>query len=81
MGRRDWLAVLCEVRPSKGYPGKVVALVTRIDNRTNDSPDVVLRPLGHGATLCGIALHYWTANEQDPYTRASTGAPSHRIGA
>lgn len=43
IGRKDRTGVLCEVR-STGGEGRVAALATRIDNGTNDTKNLVLRP-------------------------------------
>ena len=43
IGRKDRTNVLCEVR-STGGEGRVAALATRIDNGTNDTKNLVLRP-------------------------------------
>jgi len=44
IGVKDRLNVLCEVRPKPGSTGRVIALATRIDNRTNDTKNLPLRP-------------------------------------
>jgi len=44
IGSKDRLNVLCTIRPRAGATGKVIAVATRIDNKTQDTKNLVLRP-------------------------------------
>ncbi|MCK6685690.1 MAG: hypothetical protein L6R30_25095 [Thermoanaerobaculia bacterium] len=44
VGERDWVNVLCTVRPAAASTGKLSVLATRIDNVTNDTKNLTLEP-------------------------------------
>jgi len=44
VGRQDHVNVMCQVRPLPGAKGRVIAVATRIDNLTNDTKNLILRP-------------------------------------
>ncbi|MCK6684012.1 MAG: hypothetical protein L6R30_16545 [Thermoanaerobaculia bacterium] len=44
IGEKDRANVMCQIRPKAGSTGRVLALATRIDNKTNDTKNLGLRP-------------------------------------
>ncbi|MCG3195129.1 MAG: hypothetical protein DIJKHBIC_04399 [Thermoanaerobaculia bacterium] len=44
IGEKDRANVMCQIRPKPGSTGRVIALATRIDNKTNDTKNLGLRP-------------------------------------